>query len=105
MKAGDIVYTVSTHYAILKHQEDGVDLFQGEIIEDPEEYRENLFFLNTKLLYSVGKNSYSRTAGKGFSKLKTRFQIPFKGKEVFENLNKAKKEMVKQVFDKTEWLK
>lgn len=104
MKIGDIVWTVETNYAILKHQPDGVDLLQGEIIENPENNSEGLFFLNTKLLYSVGKNSYSRKSG-GFSKLKTRFQIPFPEKEVFENLNEAKKEMIIQLFEKESWLK
>lgn len=103
MKIGDIVYTVATNYALLKHQEDGVDLFQGEIIEDPEGHSENLFFLHTKLLYFVGKNSYSKKSG-GFSKLKMRFEIPFPERNVFEDLNRAKKEMIIQLFKKESWL-
>ena len=106
MKDGDIVYTVETRTATLSHQDDTVELSQGIILEGDKENkyeRKKIYFLVEELLYSVGKNSYNKK-GLGMGSVGTRFEIPFPGKEVFLDINEAKKEIVQRIFEKKKWL-
>lgn len=103
MQIGDVVYTVSVNTANLDHQPDGVELWQGEIIKNPDMYdkhrKKDMFFQYKRRLYGVGKNPGYDDGNRG-----TRFHIPFTGRPVFDNLQEAKEEMIKQIFLKEEWL-
>ena len=104
MNVGDIVYTVSVNTANLNHQPDSVELWQGEIIKNPNKYdssyrKKSLFFQYKKKLYTVGRNPGYDDGARG-----VHFHIPFQGRPVFDNIQDTKEEMVKQIFEKREWL-
>jgi hypothetical protein len=105
MNVGNTVYYVTTHTATLKHQQDGVELFRGEIFERDDDYSLQSYVSTKELLYFVGKKSYSSKGKREFSDIGVTFPIPFVNRKVFEKLNDAQQEMIRQIFAKEKWLK